>query len=205
LRNATRRLIHRIVARGKLCLFIDGLDEHEGKYSDLIDLCQEFAAVPNLKLCLSSRPLLVFENIFSSMPKLRFQDLTQRDITLYVHDNLQKVPQMVELSSEEPKATEVLVEEIVNKADGVFFWVRFVVKSLLDGLCDGDHTVDLQRRLRNTPPDLESLYQFMLNSVDPNYVVEASQIFQIVRSHFDGTFIFRDSCLNPSFSLLRKL
>jgi hypothetical protein len=60
----------------KLCLFIDGLDEYDGRYSDIIDLCHEFAALPNLKLCLSSRPLLIFENAFSGSPSLQLQDLT---------------------------------------------------------------------------------------------------------------------------------
>ena len=40
----------------RFCLFIDGLDEYEGEHSELVELLSSFAASPNIKLCLSSRP-----------------------------------------------------------------------------------------------------------------------------------------------------
>lgn len=203
LQRATRRLIHRLVAKGKLCLFIDGLDEYDGHYPDIIELLQEFASLPNLKLCLSSRPLLIFENAFTNFASLRLQDLTQPDITLFVRDNLRNNAQMLDLMSEEPKAATNLVQEIVTKADGVFLWVRLVVKSLLDGLRDGDHTIDLQQRLKNTPPDLESLYQYMLSRMEPDYAVQASEIFQIVHSHYNGMQISKISLYLFSLGRLR--
>jgi hypothetical protein len=100
---------------------------------------------------------------------------------------------MLDLLTDEPRAAANLIQKIVTKADGVFLWVLLVVKSLLDRLRDGDHTIDLQRRLNNTPLDLESLYKYMLSRIGPNYAVQASQIFQIVHSYFNGnlTYIFK--------------
>jgi hypothetical protein len=51
-----------------------------------------------------------------------------------------------------------LVEEIVEKANEVFLWVKLVVQSLLAGLGNRDSITDLQRRLRELPSDLEKLY-----------------------------------------------
>ena len=67
----------------KICLFIDGLDEYDGDYEKIAKLFCGITTV-RLKICLSSRPLLPFEDAFQSMPFLRLQDLTYDDIKNYV-------------------------------------------------------------------------------------------------------------------------
>jgi hypothetical protein len=52
----------------------------------------------------------------------------------------------------------VLIKDVTLKASGVFLWVRLAVKSLLDGLRDGDTVEDLQARLLLIPPDLDRLF-----------------------------------------------
>jgi hypothetical protein len=44
------------------------------------------ATFPSIKICLSGRPWPVFEDAFKSCPSLRLQDLTRKDITLYVDE-----------------------------------------------------------------------------------------------------------------------
>lgn len=70
----------------KCLLFIAGLDEFDGSPQDLVDfvLSLKKASPDTIKLCVASRPWLVFEESFSGMPWLRMEDLTRSDIQLYV-------------------------------------------------------------------------------------------------------------------------
>ncbi|KAI1169623.1 hypothetical protein F4777DRAFT_572416 [Nemania sp. FL0916] len=60
---------------------IDGLDECDG---DSQDLANFFLGITsnrkNVKVCVSSRPWLVFEDAFQSRPSLQIQDLTLEDV-----------------------------------------------------------------------------------------------------------------------------
>jgi hypothetical protein len=181
LMEAFRVLLKQDIVKMKLCLFIDGLDEYDGDHSTIAQLFVQIAKSPNVKVCLSSRPLLEFDDCFSSFPGLRLQDLTMEDIKKYVNDNLKSSQRYQALSLQEPIKAPALVEEIVSKADGVFLWVKLVVKSLLSGLGKHDDISDLQHRLRLLPSDLEKLYEHMLNRIDPIYMVRASTMFQIIR------------------------
>lgn len=72
----------------KLYLFIDGLEEYEGDVESIVDLFKDVSMLPYVKVCLSSRPRLVFEDAFRRDPSLRLQDLTYRDIQLYICDSI---------------------------------------------------------------------------------------------------------------------
>jgi hypothetical protein len=89
---------------------------------------------------------------------LILQDLTYRDIEMYVSDMLGEHQRMLELKKEDPEGAPQLVTEIVDRASGVFLWVKLVVRSLLDGLSNYDRVSDLQERLWILPVDLEDLY-----------------------------------------------
>jgi hypothetical protein len=60
----------------KFCYFIDGLDEYDGDHLEIVSLLRHISSNSNVKLCISSRPLLVFEQAFDDCPKLYLQDLT---------------------------------------------------------------------------------------------------------------------------------
>ena len=77
-------------SRARWCLFIDGLDEFDGDHQGVISIVNDLTATPNVKVCVSSRPLLVFEDEFQSCRELRLQDLTAPDIRIYVYSNLAK-------------------------------------------------------------------------------------------------------------------
>lgn len=163
LKRAFKTLIRECQKRDvKLCFFVDGLDEYEsspfeGDHDDLAEYFLGFSHEPGLKMCLSSRPLIVFEETFTG-PGLKLQNLTRGDISHYVEDKLANHRHMQRLSITNPGQARSLVREIVNKASGVFLWVRLVVRSLLQGLRDSNRVSDLQRRLKHLPADLEALY-----------------------------------------------
>lgn len=169
----------------RLCIFIDGLDEYDadtmGTHADVVALFKTMVASTNIKLCVSSRPWLVFEDAFSSTPSLRIEKLTSSDINHYVEDKLLGNLRMIQLRGADPVNTEFLTKEIVYKASGVFLWVVLVVRSLLDGLTNRDRISDLRRRLKMLPADLEDLYKHMLlKHIDPFYHEQSAQMFRIV-------------------------
>jgi hypothetical protein len=159
-------------------LFIDGLDEYDGEPYDIIDL---FTQMPqNVETCFSSRPLHEFATAFKSSLGLRLQDLSFADIKQYVDDELGAHAQMKELQLRNPEKATQLSFEIVNKADGVFLWVKLVVLSLIRGLRNSDQISDLQRRLTLLPPSLEELFTQIIGKLEPVYIQQSSRIFQIV-------------------------
>ena len=182
LRRAFRLLAREEAPKAKFFFFIDGLDEFEGDHTNLITLVKDISSSPNIKICVSSRPWVLFEDEFKHKPSLMLQDLTYPDIVHFIDSAFHNKPEFVELEKREPKYASELLRDIAQKSAGVFLWVVLVVRSLLAGLVNGDRVSDLQRRLAFLPPDLENLYEKMLNSLDPFYLEHASQIFQNVRA-----------------------
>jgi len=165
----------------KICLFIDGLDEYDGDHTDIICIVNILAQSPHIKLCVSSRPWTVFIDAFSGLPwKLYVQDLTQRDIRLYIKDNLEEDPRFLELKKREAIGSERLVQQIIEKAQGVFLWVYLVVRSLLRGLTNSDDMSDLELRLAKLPGHLESYFKHMLNTIEDVYQQHTARTFRIM-------------------------
>ena len=161
------------------CFFIDGLDEFDGDHREIIALIQGFAKSKSIKWCLSSRPWNVFNAAFGngSHPSFQLENLTKADIILYVRDELEENEAFRNLKRQEGIACATLVDEIVDKAEGVFLWVFLVVRSLTSGLQNADRIMDLQRRLRRFPSDLEDYFQHMLKNIDENYQQQTAQTF----------------------------
>ena len=163
-----------------VCLFVDGLDEFNDDHEDLIHLLKSLLA-QRVKICVTSRPWLIFENHFGGGALLRLQDLTYHDIKLYVHQTLYESARMVQLSQSNSTEASDLVESIVQRAEGVFLWVFLVVRSLLMGLARYDSIRDLLRRLEVIPVGLENLYSHMMRSIDPVYMSRGSKILLMCR------------------------
>ncbi|KAE9371246.1 hypothetical protein N431DRAFT_558808 [Stipitochalara longipes BDJ] len=195
----------------RICLFIDGLDEYESDedraYEDIILFFTNLANSPKIKICLSSRPWLVFEDAFRLSSSLKLQDLTSSDITRYVNDKINAHERMRELRLIHPESANELTVEIVTKASGVFLWVKLAVNSLLDGFTNRDRISDLQRRLHELPADLEGFYKHILvKHIPPFYQEQSSQLFQIVQANENGYKAFlassgRSRPPPPPFSL----
>lgn len=164
----------------KICLFIDGLDEYEGDDWRIADIVVKVAQSENIKICVSSRPHIVFEDTFAKLPRLRLQDLTKPDIMVYITDMLLEDSRMKRLKQSSPEEAQGLADRIVDGASGVFLWVTLVVASLLRGLGNRDNLVILHQRLDELPTDLEQLFTQMIRKVDKVYQSEASRLFQLV-------------------------
>jgi hypothetical protein len=191
-----------------LLLFIDGLDEFESDPADLVSLILDWTKLSsdNIKLCVSSRPWLVFEESFKDAQWLRMEDLTRHDIQRYVETHMSESSQWQMLQKYNAQETDKIVEEITEKAVGVFLWVMLVVTSLLSGLRDGDSIEQLWTRLHGLPSRLEALFQKILSGLNPEYFVQACQMFQLVLTAFDPPTLlemsFAHDGVNPSIEAL---
>jgi hypothetical protein len=176
-------LIHQDLST-KFCFFIDGLDEYHDEdrrdHHDLISTLHLLACSPNIKLCLSSRPWVVFRDTFGANAKwtFRLEDLTRRDIFLYISDKFEQHKQYYRLKSRDPSYAD-LVQEVVNKAQGVFLWVFLVVRDLLEGLTYNDSISAMRLRLNQFPEDLDPFFQHMVDSIPRIYRKESAETFKI--------------------------
>ncbi|KAK4220645.1 hypothetical protein QBC38DRAFT_175641 [Podospora fimiseda] len=172
----------------RLALFIDGLDEFDGKYQDLIDLVKRFESPTGAKVCVSSRPENAFTDEYRQNPSLRLHDLTRRDMETYVNGRFGANTAFLELQGASPQEADSLKSQIIDKSEGIFLWLALVVATLLEGLTEGDilDPKDLQAALDELPQDLSKLYSSIWSRIKPEYVAESSQLLQIRRAAGDS-------------------
>ncbi|KAL8834112.1 MAG: hypothetical protein Q9170_003915 [Blastenia crenularia] len=164
----------------RFCFFIDGLDEYEGSHGDIIELINGFTSTEGIKIVISSRPWNVFEDAYghNSGQSLQLQELTRNDITCFVRDNLEKDRDFSQLKLKD-RRYEDLVQEIVERASGVFLWVFLVVRSLRRGFSNSDTVSELQKRLRILPTELEVYFGHMMSTVEKVYHEQAARLLLI--------------------------
>lgn len=162
-------------------MFVDGLDELEGDYEALARFLHNICSTStNLKIIASSRPLVDFHEQFNACSQLQVQDLTQHDIEMYIDDELASNDNLFTLRSQRPDETQQLTATLASQASGVFFWVRLVVRSLLDAFKNRDSVEDLIRRTLILPTELERLYRHMLSQLSPMYYQRALCVFGLM-------------------------
>lgn len=169
----------------KICLFIDGLDEFEGDHGEIIALLRKIVHTGNgnIKVCLSSRPWPIFESAFGTIPHLKLQDLTLKDRQHYAVDKFNKDARMRRIIAKQPESGAAMIDEIVERADGVFLWVILVVRALLGDMRTDDTVQDINDRLNLFPTDLEDFFRHTLfNSQTETAKGEASRILQLIRA-----------------------
>ncbi|KAK1700838.1 hypothetical protein BDP55DRAFT_625110 [Colletotrichum godetiae] len=144
-----------------ICLFLDGLDEvsPDDGVVRLIKTIHELGTVPNVKVCVSSRPEYLIEKHLGHgrYPFIRLQDLTHQDLRIYAESHINFPPKMRKYwgGLEDP------MEALVHKAEGVFLWLCLAIKSLNQGLDHKNNSDDLEQRIRSLPAGLSNLYKDM--------------------------------------------
>ncbi|KAG7293507.1 hypothetical protein NEMBOFW57_003559 [Staphylotrichum longicolle] len=168
----------------ELIFFVDGLDE----YRPMEKFPQVFR-FDNVKVVVSSRPLLIFRDTFRPFPSIALHTLTANDISSYVADRLANNEGLAQLTVLRPSFEEDVKKEILGKADGVFLWVRLVLDLLTQGLRDGDTVDELLDKLRGMPKQLggkKGLYMAMLLNLPVEYRKQGYEYFQMLqRSEVD--------------------
>jgi hypothetical protein len=179
--KAFRILVDRATQTTKLAIFIDGLDEFSGNPAELVQLITTLSN-RNVKICVSSRPWIVFEDSYGDGPHLRLEDLTYNDIKSYVTSKLTATMAFQTFQEMDSEFSARLIDTLCSKSSGVFLWVTLVTHSLLEGVSEGERLCDLQKRLDSLPADLEKLFSKILGSLSSTHFERASQYFQINRA-----------------------
>ncbi|KAK6082668.1 hypothetical protein SCUP515_02423 [Seiridium cupressi] len=158
-------VVARNLSATKICIFVDGLDEFQGDDSVAISFLESLRQSPNIKIIVSSRPIPSCVAAFGGYPKLRPQDLTRNDITIYVQDVISQNAHMQRLIRRSESQAIEIIKDRVEKSSGVFLWVVLTSKALLRGLEDGDRILELRQRVEDLPPELEQMFQHILERV----------------------------------------
>lgn len=165
----------------KFCFFIDGLDEFGGDHVDFCQSLHRLGQSPHVKICVSSRPWNVFEDSFgrdNDESKLYIHELTRNDIRTYAQQRLQDHPRWKEFDGEIAGGTWI-IDEITERASGVFLWVLLVTKELRSGLSEYDSFSDMQKRLDSIPVHLEAFFKHILQSVEAFYHQKMATTLQL--------------------------
>lgn len=151
----------------RFCFFIDGLDEFQADLNtdhwELAQSLRRWAVSPDVKICVSSRPHEEFLQAFDPALRMDLHEMTRGDVRRFVYGMLEQEPNYTEAGS----ALSDMVSDIADRADGVFLWVRLVVRSLVDGIRHRYSAEMLKQRLKGSPKGLEPLFDQLFNSIDP--------------------------------------
>lgn len=134
------------------CFFIDGLDEYDGD-REVINTLVRLSQSGHTKICASSRPWNRFEDAFSTS-KLRGNYLelhlhTRADISKYVGEELAIAFSNLSKVYED---WEPLVQDVIERSEGVFLWVMLVVKrELRPMLEDRESILTIRKQLDRVP------------------------------------------------------
>lgn len=160
------------------CVFIDGLDEIQShERSAIVKLVISLNSHPNVKVCVSSRPEPLFQRTLESYPTLQVQDFTYHSILLYTEHALEEYRVSLDINK---YVYRKLVDEILQKSDGVFLWVVLAVTSLARGIDNGDTLDTMLQRINELPPGIYDLYKQMWKRNNDDlqlYRQEAAEIF----------------------------
>lgn len=172
----------------KICLFVDGLDEFDGDHETIIHLFRDVAEGQHgsrIKLCLSSRPWAVFERAFEyTVPNLKLQASTFQDMFRYTVDRLSDNDNVRNAMAEEADLARELVQTTVERAGGVFLWVRLAVRELVRHFDhDGARAADMRDHVCALPTELDDLFEVLVFRNQPERgLSQTSRLFQLVRA-----------------------
>lgn len=207
LRHILDAALKSLTSREKVCVFVDGLDEFAGDCDDLVANFKHLVDAYPIKLCVASRPWEIFRVALRHKPKLQMEDLTYNNIQSYVTCRLQDDPSFERFQESQPEFAQRAIENIVDKAQGVFLWVELVVSSLIVGLRSGDRIPDLQRRVDRLPRDLEGLLDRIIRDLDSEYMEQAIQYLRLMEAchGLPSAVLFSFADENPAFSVSLRL
>ncbi|KAJ9299002.1 hypothetical protein DTO271G3_3244 [Paecilomyces variotii] len=203
---AFERLVNRkYFPNHRICFFIDGLDEYEGKsfeHWELAKSLQKWAQSQDIKICVSSRPHNQFMETFSDDPSLRVRlhELTQGDMSRFCRSAFENSAMFHRVSN----IYQDFVEEIVKKAEGVFLWVVLVVQSLLDDIANFDPPSVLWETLNEIPETLNELFEKLLAKIKPRDRRRSDKMLLLastfpLQRHYALVYSWLDDTEDPNF------
>ncbi|GKZ40081.1 hypothetical protein AbraIFM66950_002273 [Aspergillus brasiliensis] len=181
----------------KFCFFIDGLDEYNGEEEDILEVLNNLASSPNVKICTSSRPWPAFEEAFADLQRtLAVQDFTLDDMKSYVRDRLAEHPKFLTLQQEDSRCTK-LIAQIAETSQGVWLWTYLVTNDMRSLIAHNEKYEMLHRTLESFPPRLEEYFANIIERRNPAFREEMCQIFLITAEAVQPVPILLFTYLQP--------
>lgn len=198
------------------CFLIDGLDEcqPESAHTRLMSTLETIASYERVKIIVSSRSWSVFEQkLTNDKWKLTVEEVNRDSITNYIRDRVEDVTSAHVLSDIDwqtvkwlqacsgehdrrhcPRSHsrgQMLVEDIVRKAEGVFLWTALVMDELCPRLAAGRSLNELCRHVKDFPAELEAYFQAQVDRIDKAWRSEMLMAFRLatLRSRQDLWFV----------------
>ncbi|KAJ3465065.1 hypothetical protein MRS44_005723 [Fusarium solani] len=185
LRAALDTFLDAALKDANICLFIDGLDEFDGDHHEIIDFFKGLTTRENgnLKMCLSSRPWAVFDEAFgNSVPNTKLQDLSHEDMCRYVKDAFRSNTPLRRLMRTNETSGQLILAT-VERADGVFLWVRLAVERMLSEFARREELETLRETLQSLPSDLDALFEKLLfQDQSGSEVLDTAALFQLIHA-----------------------
>lgn len=170
-----------------VCALIDGLDEYTGRASDLAKRLLDLQARTGMKMIIASRPELMLQRFFETVPTLKMQDHNKATIRDYM-TNAMKV-----LRADESTSLSSLCKVIEHEAQGVILWARFATDEIVESKILGATTTELEQVLRTYPRELTDIYAYVLNNLSLRESIHATVALQLLRTtpgHFYSDDLF---------------
>jgi hypothetical protein len=168
-RSELKQMLARLdsVPMVKSFLLIDALDECEpqDRLGDLADEILWMSQLSNIKLCVSCRPWDVFTRSFTPCMSLRLDQLTRRDMEIYIEARLTTAEEERNWNFEFRSRTHIacrLVQSIARDAEGVFLWTELVVKAICCEVRKGRTVERLSQVLSDFLTDLDGYFHRLI-------------------------------------------
>lgn len=171
--------------KSKFLVLLDGLDELE-EYSDgdrgqseLLNCLERTTdQCDNIKFLCASRADQPFKRRLSKYPSLKLQDVNYHEIRLFCRKELATT-----------RAAD-FVDEIADRAEGVFLWAWLVAKDLAKAAARNASNVELRLRLDACPASMNQLYEHMLEQQDRVYKGSPQPFLRLIEfAHTHGEML----------------
>lgn len=156
------------------CIFfhVDGIDEIECSPGQMVQTLLDISREPHVKILVAGRWTPEFDEAFESKQTLNLHLTTELDVLHYTFDKInQHNWRELRLT---PQQFSIILKELISAAEGVFLWVSLVLEALAKGLRNYETFDTLLTHIRSYPRGLDKLYQFLFDSIEPDYASAAA-------------------------------
>jgi len=187
--QAFSRIIEQDTVPVDIYLFLDALDEFSGSPEIIAGFIQSIIDRPDkhaaeIKICFSSRPWNTFIDRFSQCSGFKIHEQTRQDIQKYISGRLADNPSTAILLTSTDihvrKAVEKLASDTMERAEGVFLWLKLVMDDLIRAHAEGASLTELTQNLSTFPKDLEDLYKNIIQRIPQEFRQEGYYMLEIV-------------------------
>ncbi|KAF1973951.1 hypothetical protein BU23DRAFT_505699 [Bimuria novae-zelandiae CBS 107.79] len=183
----------------KFLLMIDGLDELDDDPTNALTVLISASNRENVKVCISSRPSVIYQATFKDWPSLQLDKWTKPGILQYVLYAFDQNDTMFNIPAEQSDGTEerYVVNTLVDKASGVFLWASLATEFLIQSVKDTDDVATIKRRVNALPSELEALLIYMFDNMEAQQITQAARLFRLVDAHRYPSLLPLCSAIDP--------